>query len=76
MTIAMVPLLEQLADKPPDERPVLYACKNDLSFCFVFAYVCVCAYARFALVAVEGEGGNVRYFDLTSGSGTIRRRVG
>ncbi|CAM9804484.1 unnamed protein product, partial [Hapterophycus canaliculatus] len=29
MAIAMVPLLEQLEDKPEEERPVLYACEND-----------------------------------------------
>ncbi|CAM9778326.1 unnamed protein product, partial [Ectocarpus sp. 12 AP-2014] len=29
MGIAMIPLLEQLKDKPPAERPVLYACEND-----------------------------------------------
>eukprot|EP00903_Cladosiphon_okamuranus_P006828 g6653.t1 len=29
MGIAMIPLLEQLEDKPPEERPVLYACEND-----------------------------------------------
>lgn len=30
MGIAMIPLLEQLEDKPPAERPVLYACENCL----------------------------------------------
>ncbi|CAN0232830.1 unnamed protein product, partial [Ectocarpus fasciculatus] len=29
MGIAMIPLLEQLEDKPEAERPVLYACEND-----------------------------------------------
>ncbi len=29
MGIAMIPLLEQLEDKPPEERPVLYACENN-----------------------------------------------
>ncbi|CAM9329247.1 unnamed protein product, partial [Pylaiella littoralis] len=29
MAIAMIPLLEQLEDKPLEERPVLYACEND-----------------------------------------------
>ncbi|CAN0293181.1 unnamed protein product, partial [Laminaria digitata] len=29
MTIAMIPLLSELEDKPYEERPVLYACEND-----------------------------------------------
>nr|AWU67499.1 mannitol-1-phosphate dehydrogenase 2 [Saccharina japonica] len=29
MTIAMIPLLSELEDKPFEERPVLYACEND-----------------------------------------------
>lgn len=32
MAIAMVPLLEQLEDKPEEERPVLYACENRFAF--------------------------------------------
>lgn len=34
MSIAMIPLLEQLEDKPLEERPVLYACEKPRVFVY------------------------------------------